>query len=318
MRVTILPGSLAVLWLAAACGGGDGGGNGPAGGKDAQGTETLAEVMAEAAGGDETAPVEVQGDAQVAEVPVEAMEEPGAEVPACQNECYPMNTRECADGTSYRTCVPGNVCLAWSAPVDCGTGMECQGGECVPAAPDCSGVPNGCGDPGAKRCSGDGKAVETCNGNYECPRWELSQACTDGQTCADGACTGGGANCATLDACVAANCAAEAATGSEIKKTNCSLKNCRADYEACYGAFGDKTCKDLLKCAQACQTPECQNGCMSSASYEANLEFLDMGICMEDNCPDALEDPMANIGCITGTCGAPLNKCCGGSLMNCM
>jgi len=237
MRVSILLGSLAVLWLAVGCGGGDGGGNGPAGGKDTQGTEALAEVLAETGAIEEAAPAEPPEDAQVVpEAQAESLAEPGAEP-------------------------QGEPAVEF--------GPEVQA-EALPEVAEGSGPADG---------------VDAC---------------------------------AALDACVAANCAAEVASGSQIKKTACSLKSCQADYEACYGSFGGGACKDLLKCAQGCQNPECQNGCMSSASYEANLQFLDMGICMEDNCPDALENPMANIGCITGVCGAPLNTCCGGSLMGCM
>lgn len=244
----------------------------------------------------------------------------GPDVPACLGTCDPAGSRECVDDSSWRECEPAGACLAWSPPAACASGEVCQGGACVPDGPDCSGLPTGCDTPGAKRCSTDAKAVEECNGAYECPKWELLEDCSPGKPCVNGVCGGGvgpGA-CAELEACVDTACAEAVASGSNIKLLKCTLASCRTEYEGCLGPFGTGACKDLLKCAQSCPDTQCQKACTTTASYEANVQFVEVGACLEDNCPGALEDPMGNIACITGTCGTPLNACCGGSIMNCM
>ena len=43
-----------------------------------------------------------------------------------------------------------------------------------------------------------------------------------------------------------------------------------------------------------------------------------VGVCVEVNCPSALEDPLGSIGCFTGVCNEPVATCCGGSLLGCM
>lgn len=304
---------LAGLCLATACGGDDGG-NGPAGGQDTRSPETAADVAVDLQ-------ADLAADSQVEDTanPDVAIDTSGLDTPICQDPCNPVNGKECADDTSYHVCAPSGGCLAWGAPVACGDGNVCEAGECIPDEPDCTGVADSCEPLDAKRCAPSGAATQVCWANADgCPVWTFLEECGEGQACSNGACTGGSADCSTLQTCVGVNCAAEVASGSQIKLTSCTLENCHADYEACYGAFGSGACKDLLKCAQACQDPTCQQGCMASASYDANVQFLAVGVCMEDNCPDALTNPMANIGCITGTCGTQLNACCGGSFMGCM
>ncbi len=184
--------------------------------------------------------------------------------------------------------------------------------------PDCSGLPTGCDVPGARRCSTDGKAVEECNGGYECPKWEVLETCGAGSTCTAGACGGGPGVCAELEACVDTACAEEVAGGSNIKLAKCTLESCKSEYEACMGPFGAGACKDVLKCTQSCQDSACQQACMKSGTYDGALQFVVVGVCLEDNCPDALSDPMGNLQCIMGACGTPLNACCGGSMMGCL
>ncbi len=194
--------------------------------------------------------------------------------------------------------------------------VPCPGGVCVDTTPDCSGLPTGCDQPGARRCSSDGKAVEECNGGYECPKWDVVQACATGETCLGSQCVSG-SSCAQLESCVDTSCATEAASGSDIKLAKCTLSSCRTEYEACLGPFGTGACKDILKCAQACQSSSCQQDCLKQGSYDADLQFVDVGVCLEDNCPAALQDPMGNISCIIGSCSTQLNACCAGNMMSC-
>ena len=296
--------------LAAGCGGDDGNGRGGGGGgDDASTSDDIG--FGDAVGKEQQGPDGVAPDGVVPEA-ITPDDTPSCEPPSCGF----LGTRECADGTSWRECTAVGGCLRWSEPTACGSDEACQGGTCVTTTPDCSGVPDGCDVPGQRRCSADNAAVEQCN-EYECPKWETFQACGAGETCIGAQCVGGSV-CAQLESCVDTSCAAEAASGSDIKLAQCTLGKCKAEYEACMGPFGTGTCKDILKCAQACQDSACQQGCLKSGSYEGALQFMDVGVCLEDNCPTALQDPMGNISCIMGQCGTPLNACCGGNLMSCM
>jgi len=299
----------ALLVLVTACGGDDGDSR-HFGGDDASDDTALTGDIgfADTLGKDQAAPDGVLPDAQA------------DDVPACESTCAFIGARECVDGTTYRVCQPAGVCLAWTGAMACAADEACDGGECVKGqGPDCSGLPTGCDTPGAKRCSADAQAVEQCNAAYECPKWDVVESCQPGKPCVNGKCgTGGVGVCAQLEACVDTACAEAVVTGSNIKLLKCTLESCRTEYEGCMGAFGSGSCKDLLKCAQACQNQECQKACTTEATYDANVQFVSVGVCLEDNCPGALEDPMSNLGCVTGTCGTPLNACCGGSIMNCM
>lgn len=123
--------------------------------------------------------------------------------------------------------------------------------------------------------------------------------------------------CPDLADCVYDNCSQHSDIAS-YAFGKCSLVNCKDEYSGCHGAYGEDACVNILKCLEDCLPGDCLAGCMSTASYDALLEFMDVGICVEQNCPDAFEDPLGNIGCYINTCADPVAVCCGGSILGCM
>jgi hypothetical protein len=124
-------------------------------------------------------------------------------------------------------------------------------------------------------------------------------------------------DCPDLADCVVAGCQATPDVDS-YEHLQCVLLSCKDDYESCFGTYGTGACVNVFKCLQACLPADCLEGCLAGSSYEALLEFADAAVCVEDNCPDALEDPLGNIGCFTGVCNQPVATCCGGTLLGCM
>jgi len=123
--------------------------------------------------------------------------------------------------------------------------------------------------------------------------------------------------CPTLADCVVKNCQGTPDPDS-YALLKCTLLSCKDDYASCFGAYGQGACVQILKCLEACLPADCQQECMAPASYDSLLQFADVGICVENNCPTALEDPLGNIGCFIGVCNAPVATCCGGSILGCM
>ncbi|NLH47095.1 MAG: hypothetical protein GX444_00680 [Myxococcales bacterium] len=124
-------------------------------------------------------------------------------------------------------------------------------------------------------------------------------------------------DCPDLADCVVAACQATPDPDS-YALLKCTLQNCSDPYAACFGPYGDEACVTVLKCLEACLPADCLQDCMAPASYESLLQFADAGICVEENCPEALADPLHNIGCFLGPCNAPIAVCCGGSVLGCM
>ncbi len=178
--------------------------------------------------------------------------------------------------------------------------------------------------------------LQQCRTDYEaCYGAFGSAGCADAYACAQ-ACTGTSDTCMVdctddtsfdasidfleLSVCIVENCANELQSGKVVSLQQCILASCRTTYETCNGAFGTADCKTLLKCQQNCGggAGECSLDCMAASSYDANVQFVDLGVCMEENCPEAISNPMGNLGCFTGPCSTYINACCGGSMLNCL
>lgn len=233
----------------------------------------------------------------------------------CQNECSMIDERECVSATAFQRCRPMGPCLRWQGPIECVNNEICQSGQCVPS--------NGCNPdklcdtPDTATC--DGNDVLVCVAALECNQWTFERTCSTGFDCQNGQCVPESINdCDPLDTCSAANdCAVLTNPDSVAEEPHCQLTNCRTEWELCYGAFGTSDCKQAFQCIQECSSGACIRECLAGSSYEADLQLLDLALCMEANCPDAFENPMGNIGCFTGTCSAPLTTCCG-SLTGCL
>ncbi|MDP8222554.1 MAG: hypothetical protein P9L99_04285 [Candidatus Lernaella stagnicola] len=124
-------------------------------------------------------------------------------------------------------------------------------------------------------------------------------------------------DCPELAECVVESCQ-DFSDPDSYALLNCSLQSCPDEYDACFGPYGTGECVSVLKCLEACLPDDCLMECMAPASYDELLEFAEVGICVEDNCPDALADPLGNIGCFLGVCLDPVATCCGGTIFGCM
>ncbi len=238
------------------------------------------------------------------------------DVQACSDKCEQAGWSECVGVAAYRVCQPVGECLEWTNSIPCPVDETCEDGDCVKGQPpDCTGVPNGCDQPGARKCSDDHLKVLECSTD-QCPAWTTHATCGADTQCLAGQCVGGSV-CAALQACVDTSCAAEAESGSDISLAGCTLQHCKDEYEACMGAWGTGTCKEILTCVMSCQTSNCMEDCLHVGSYDADVTFVEVGTCLEQNCPTALQDPMSNLSCIMGSCSSQLDTCCGG-MMNCL
>ncbi len=123
--------------------------------------------------------------------------------------------------------------------------------------------------------------------------------------------------CPALATCVLDHCA-QFSDPDSYALLQCTLVDCPDDYADCFGAYGDGLCVNVLKCLEECLPGDCLDECMDAASYEALLAFAAAGVCVEENCPSALADPLSNIGCFLGACNDPIAVCCGGTIFGCM
>lgn len=160
---------------------------------------------------------------------------------------------------------------------------------------------------GQGNCSGIFGCVQTCNGQGDQCYLDCMLAGTMDENL----------KFLDLNECMMNSCSQLLDDASGIVIQDCILANCQASYLVCV-PLGTGSCKDILKCTQNCTTDQCSQDCMTSGSLDANLEFMELGMCMTDHCPEAFEDPMANMGCFIGDCNDPLTSCCGGSLMSCL
>jgi hypothetical protein len=95
-----------------------------------------------------------------------------------------------------------------------------------------------------------------------------------------------------------------------LQGVRCLYTTCRDFYEPCTPA-GRLSCQGILRCAQACgmTNVECQQGCLADATYAAQVAFVGIGACLEENCPDAMTDEEAALRCLTGPCMSAVAGC---------
>ena len=266
------------------------------------------QAVGDAAGEPPALPVDAGVDAPAPDVAVET-------AAPCANECGPIESRECRGAAAYAVCRPIGGCLRWDTQVNCAAGEACRQGVCE-ITPTCDPT-RACDTPDARRC--EDRDVVVCREDGDCRGWVVEETCGAPFECRAGACEPpAGDPCESLQTCRDTHCSEPANPDSMVEVHYCTLKTCRADFEACFGALGTGTCKEALQCVGSCQTDGCFVSCLAPTSYEANLDLMELTMCMEDNCPDALTgDPTQHIGCFTGPCGDPLVACCG-SLMGCL
>ena len=162
-------------------------------------------------------------------------------------------------------------CQACEPP--CGAGELCDGGACVPCAPDCDG--KACGPDG---CGG---ACGACEAPESCMLWEcLSPGCVEGD--------GGGCDGCPCEACV---CALDPYC-CETKWDGACVQLCVADCGGCEGleTCGDGTCD-----------PDAQEHC---GSCPADCGCPGSAVCWQNACcePSCGHGPCGYDGC-GGSCG---------------
>ncbi len=198
-----------------------------------------------------------------------------------------------ADGTS---CDDGDACT---------TGDACAAGSCAGVAMDCSALDSAC----AVGVCGDGTCVTM-------PRpdgtiCDDADACTAGDACASGVCTGVATDCSALDgACVAGAC--DPSTGGCVATP-------RADGTSCDDA---NTCTVLDACASGACTGSpvscsaldgpCVTGVCSAGTGGCVAMTRPAGTPCDDGNPATAGD-VCSAG---GTCaGTPVGGCGGGALV---
>ncbi|MFT7580987.1 MAG: hypothetical protein ACI9MR_002661 [Myxococcota bacterium] len=199
------------------------------------------------------------------------------------------------------------ACDAWDACV----AAECATfGDDLTAAALC----------GIETCKAD---WESCHGAFGTATCATAYACTQSCSPGDQACVDGcGADTSFADhvallehvVCMNASCISHLQAGNLIAFQLCNVQDCRASYDACNGAWGTGQCKDVLKCSEACAADDtvCAVGCMAEGSYDSSVDFMKLGLCISENCPAALAEPLAHLDCFIGPCSAPMTTCCGG------
>ena len=128
-------------------------------------------------------------------------------------------------------------------------------------------------------------------------------------------------SCPELADCTVQNCQ-DSDPSSLYAVLQCTQINCPSEYEACF-SFGEGTCKQILFCIQRCiekgpLTDECQMECITGSTPDANNEFWEFSLCVEEKCPDAMANPLNNIDCYMNDCRQSVDICCGGDVTLCM
>jgi hypothetical protein len=177
--------------------------------------------------------------------PAQGLCEPGAGCGgggSCTDACAEGESR-CAEG-GRQTCARGEGgCLAWGAVEPCPAGKTCAAGEC---ADSCV---NAC-ELGARRCTADGHAVETCVGEGGCTRWGAPLACPGETLCVgDGQCGVCMPDASEMQACGA--CGHQGRT--------CSAQGQWSDWGSCDGQ-GECQPGETRGCGN-CGTQRCGDDC---------------------------------------------------------
>lgn len=259
----------------------------------------------------------------------------------CENECPSMGATQCVGANSVATCGPNaDNCLVWSQPVACPENQVCNATtkQCAADAP----CQDQCPTVGAKSCI-DTATVGVCQlGGDGCNALVQSEVCQAPQTCANGACSGGGTGdgeCTEIVECIngcgmnqqcAQTCYDNGTAGGQAafdalqncgmgacanfqdpaEQSLCILQNCKTEYEGCNGAFGTKGCMGILQCLQGCQNQQCQMDCVNSGSYDGMVTLMEVQVCLSKNCSNCGQNDSACIQqCAMSKCSAEVTAC---------
>jgi hypothetical protein len=149
--------------------------------------------------------------------------------PPCLDSCPREGLGRCEARGAAR-CVRGeDGCLAWSAPVGCAVGSQCEGeGACVAVCQDACAA-------GALRCAGAAEVELCARGAEGCLEWRRGASCE------------GSARCAGPGICVP-SCEDTCLLPGERRCDGDQVLTCAPGPEGCLGWVGGAVCADGLAC----------------------------------------------------------------------
>jgi hypothetical protein len=251
----------------------------------------------------------------------------------CTNECEPIGTQQCVDGSNYQVCAPEGTCLAWGPAMPCQQGENCNAATGLCGSGECA---DECANVGVKTCTKEGdKVMECLVGQDGCKVLSVSATCAADETCDNGECKAGQAGtndcidivkcsstcqnqacveqCAStatqagidafiaMNQCGSANCSQYAQAPAALQK--CLISTCGATWTACVGPWGTNTCMGMLQCAQGCGVnADCQLDCLLTGSEAAQIALWDVQACMEANCSQCGQDQTCLQTCAQQNC----------------
>ena len=93
----------------------------------------------------------------------------------------------------------------------------------------------------------------------------------------------------------------------------CLQDNCPNEVEFCYGddAFpsGDRSCRDIYSCLNACTDSTCVQNCYNSGTLDAQRAYSEFYECLESRCFALQSDYVAFNRCLANDCGSQLTNC---------
>ncbi|MEZ4460778.1 MAG: lamin tail domain-containing protein [bacterium] len=217
----------------------------------------------------------------------------------CTDECTTAGEAVCF-GDTTRVCgnFDSDSCLDLGAPVSCGLGQQCSGGQCVSFCSD------ECSAEGVTECAGDG--VRTCGdaNNDGCLEWSPVVACANATFCSEGACVG-----TCVDECANAGQAVCAPDGISVSLCG------QYDGDICLDRASGIPCPSGFACSNGLCVASCTNDCNPGAAPQCNANGT-----AQQTCGNYDDDPCYEWGgdvtcpggaaCTNGSCQIPCTDAC--------
>jgi len=180
--------------------------------------------------------------------------EPGGTCDAAMGCQYPVCTpSNCVAGPCQTASCEGDLCVRTNL---CGSSEICCGGSCVPA---------GCDD--GNPCTDDSCGATGCVNTNNTDPCSDGNACTVGDQCSGGSCSGGGArNCNDANPCTNDSCNPSSGCVNTNNTASCDDGNACTVGDQCSGGScsggGPRTCNDGNPCTDDSCNPS--TGCVTT------------------------------------------------------
>jgi len=288
-----------------------------------------------------TADKDIVGGEDVPETPGDDVADDDDTAMGCTNECTAAGAQECVGAASFHVCSPLETCLVWGDETACPPGETCNA-----ATGQCEGE-EGCNDTcdniGDTTCKGTATVAECQADQDGCKSYVTIEECAEGKVCENGACSGGGGGggdcqaiilcqaecgqnqtCAqtcvtdgtadgqaaymTMAECVQAACAALQANPGAYNQ--CMVDDCGDSWAGCVGGWGDKSCQQVMLCAQGCGADGvCQFACIFEGSQAAQSQLWASQACLVEKCSQCGNDNACFQTCAQENCAAEFAGC---------